>query len=997
MTLLTNNNRVIFDPFCLDRANECLWRGSRVIKLRPKAFAVLNLLIGNCGQLVTKDEILAIVWPNTFVTDAVLKVAIRQLREALDDDPKAPEFIETAHRRGYRFIGQITEPKTVATQNPISVSTESRWLGESQASSPRVVGRENALTQMQSWLGKMLRGERHIAFITGEAGIGKTTLVDTFIQTLSLDRNIWLSRGQCLEQYGTGEGYLPVLEAIGRLCREQPQVVDVLRAHAPMWLLQLPSLVSASERESLNRELSGASRERMLREMGDALEVLTSEQPLVFVLEDLHWSDYSTLDLISYLARQRHPAHLMLIGTYRPVELIVSKHPLKAVKQELLAKQQCEELTVEYLNQKSVAEYLRVRFPNHRFPPELSELIHERTEGNPLFMVNAVDYLVAEGFIAEHEEIWQLAVEIEKVEVGVPDSIRQMIEKHIDNLSYEEQRVLEAASVVGPEFSARSIVYATGDDLAHVEKIGEQLAQQRQFIQDRGIRLLPNGEAVTCYGFIHALYQNVLYERVPQFRRVELHLRTAERGEAVYGEQVKEIAAELAMHFERARSYGRAAKYLQQAADKSIRRFAYREAVALAQHGLKLLERVPDTTERAQQELTLQLTLGVPLIATKGYAVPDVGNVYLRARELCRLLEGTPDISEALWGLWTFYIVKADLNTALDIARELLELSERLPNPAVTMRGHLAMEVTFVYLADFAQALEHFEKALLVYDPARHRDDAFLYSQNAGVAMWCHAAWVLWYLGKPDQALNRLHEGLNMARELSDPHGLAHAYYFAAILHHLRRDEQLAQECADAAIAISNDHGLVMWKSYATITRGWALVEQGQQEEAIRQMRQGLLGLEVLGAEVARPHFLALLAEVLGKANQAEEGLHAVKEALEMAQSNRQLTYLAELHRIKGELLLIKARMRHPQLMADFESPEVTEAELCFNEAVRVAREQKAKAWELRACVSLARIYKNRGQQQEARHFLSQIYDEFTEGFDTLDLREAKELLAELL
>src|SRR5262249_42559541 len=327
-------------------------------------------------------------------------------------------------------------------------------------------------------------------------------------------------------------------------------------------------------------------------------------------------------DLISYLAKQRHAAQLMLIGTYRPVEVIVSGHPLQAVKRELLAKQQCEELPLEYLNEDAVAKYLSVRFPANRFPGQLAGLIHERTEGNPLFMVNAVDYLVAEGLIAEGEEGWELVVEIENVEVGVPDSIKQMIEKQVDHLDAEAQRTLEAASVAGAEFSTLAVAAGLGEDRATIEMRCDILARQRQFIQDCGVQVLPNGEAAIRYGFIHALYQNVLYERLSASRRVQLHRQIGEQGEVLYGDRVKEIAAELAMHFERGANYKQAVKYLQQAADNDIRRFAYHEAVALSRRGLELLSKLPDTPERAEQELSLQLTLGVPLIATQGYAAP---------------------------------------------------------------------------------------------------------------------------------------------------------------------------------------------------------------------------------------------------------------------------------------------------------------------------------------------------------------------------------------
>ena len=1005
MTTVGNEKRIVFNPFCLDLANEQLWRGSQAIKLRPKAFAVLDHLLGRPGQLVTKDDLLNAVWPGTFVSDAVLKVTIRQIREALGDDPKSPRFIETAHRRGYRFIGQIAESAQMLAkdQQTRSETVVSGSLLRVADSHQRVVGRDRALSRMRGWLEKMLGGERQIVFVTGEAGIGKTALVDTFARSIASDRSIRVGRGQCLEQYGTGEAYLPVLEAISRLCREQGQVVEVLRAHAPMWLLQMPSLLSASEREVLSREVFGATRERMLREMGEALEALAADLPMVLILEDLHWSDYSTLDLISYLARQRHAAQFMLIGTYRTVELIVSGHPLKAVKQELLAKQQCEELPLEYLSEEAVARYLSVRFPANRFPVELAGLIQERTEGNPLFMVNAVDYLVAEGLIAEHEESWELVVEIERVEVGVPDSIKQMIEKQLDHLDASEQRTLEAASVAGAEFSTLAVAAGLGEDQAPVEARCDELARQRQFIQDGGVQVLPNGEAASRYSFIHALYRNVLYERVSASRRVQLHRRIGEQVEALYGEGAKEIAAELAMHFERGADHKQAVKYLQQAADNAIRRFAYQEAVVLSRRGLELLLKLPDTPERAEQELSLQLTLGVPLIATDGYAAPEVGSVYLRARELCQQLGETPDVSEALWGLWTFYTLRAELGTAREMAEELLRLAERLPYPGMAMRGHWAIEITFAHLGEFALALEHYEKALLLYDPKQHLDDGFLYALNPGVAMPCFAAWALWFLGQPDQALSRIEEALTLARELSEPLSLAHALLFAAILYQLRREEQMAQEYADAAFAVSSEHGLVLYQAMSTVMKGWALLKQGRHEEAIERMRQGLAALQATGTELVRPHFLGLLAEALGLARQPEEGLRTLEEALSVAQRGGEAYYEAELYRLKGEMLLIQAAGRGSSRAAprgkaaiEAETTADGQAEACFNQSIKIAQKQKAKSWELRAVMSMARLYQKQSKQKEARTLLTYTYSRFTVGFATADLREAKALLDEL-
>ena len=1000
---MDNEQQIIFEPFSLDLVNQCLWRGSEVIRLRPKAFAVLKCVLSRPGQLVTKEELLNSIWPETFVSDAVVKVTIRQLRRALDDDPKSPRFIETAHRRGYRFIGHIAESARITADGKDRSSTAIPFSRLPDGSLREFVGRDEALTRLQGWLQKMLGGERQIIFVTGESGIGKTALVDTFARSIAFDQRIRIGRGQCLEQYGTGEAYLPVLEAIGRLCREQSQVADVLHAHAPMWLLQMPSLVSDLDREVLNRRLAGATRERMLREMGEALEVLTAETPLVLILEDLHWSDYSTLDLISYLARQRQPAQLMLIGTYRTVDLIVSGHPLQAVKQELLAKHQCEQLPLEYLSKNAVHQYLSLRFPGNRFPAGLASLIHERTEGSALFMVNTVDFLVTEGLIVKDEQGWKLAVEIEKVEVGVPDSIKQMIEKQLDHLDAEKQRTLEAASVAGAEFSTLAVAAGLEEDLTLVEAQCNELARHHQFIQDRGVQELPNGAASMRYGFIHALYQNVLYERMADSRRVQLHRRIGARGEDVYGEDAREIAAELAMHFERGRDYKRAAKHFQQAADNATRRFAYHEAVGLARRGLELLQKIPNSAERAAQELAMQLTLGVPLIVTEGYAAPDVGNVYLKARELCQQLGGTTDVSEVLWGLRTYHTMRAEFATAREIAEEFLGLAERLPYSGLAMRGHWAMEIIFLHLGEFTLALEHYEKALSFYDPKHRLERTFTYVQNPAVTMRCFAAWSLWFLGYPEQAAQRINEAVSLARESSEPYGLAQALFFSAVLYQLRREARKAQKSAEAAIAVSREHGLVLYQAMSTATRGWALMWQGLQEEGIEQMVEGLANHRLTGAEVILPHFLALLVEAFARTDQVLEGLRVLEESLGVVSRNGERYYLAELYRIKGELLVLRATDRclsraapTGKTVLEARHSEVAQAEACFHQSIEIARQQKAKSWELRAVMSLARLFQSQHRCAEAHGLLEQIYGKFTEGFDTADLKEGKALLDEL-
>jgi DNA-binding winged helix-turn-helix (wHTH) protein/tetratricopeptide (TPR) repeat protein len=972
--------RIHFEPFALDLVNECLWKGPQAIKLRPKTFAVLEYLVGRAGQLVTKENLIGAVWRDTFVGEAVLKVVIRELREALADDPKAPRFIETAHRRGYRFIGRIDAGSTTtpATHGRAASPAAHRHLGVPGG----FVGRDRALARIHGWFEKMRGGERQVVFLIGEAGIGKTTLLDAFLRTVVSDRSASICSGQCLEQYGMSEAYFPVLEAMRQLCRDDARVVDVLRAHAPMWLLQMPSLVTPADREALGRAALGATRERMLREMADALDALTLRAPLVLALEDLHWSDYSTLDLISYVARQRRSGRLMVIGTYRPAELIASGHPLRAVKQELLAKQQCEELSLEYLGQDAVAQHLDARFPAHAFPAELPALIHERTEGNPLFMVNTIDYLLTERLIEPHDGGWRMSAAIDVVKVGVPDSIRRLIEAHVERLDARDQRVLEAASVAGAEFSIASLSAALGDDADDVDARCEALSRRHQFIREAPGEPLPTGVTIGRYGFVHAVYRHVLYERVSMSRLAVLHRRIGDHREALYRERASQIAAELAMHFERAANLPQAAHYLQQAADNAMQRSAYREAAALSRRGLDLLATLPDTPERTRQELWLYITMGVPLIATEGYAAPGVGDVYRAARRLCDRLGDTPEISQVLWGLWTFHALKAELSIAHEIAREFLRLAERLHYPGLAVRGHWAMEITSTHQGEFALALEHFDRALELFEPEHHRGDALRYALDPGVAMRCFAAWSLWFVGRIDRSLARMQEAVALAREHREPHGLAHALVFAAVLHQLRREPPLAQQHADAAIAVSDEHGLALYQAMAMIVRGWSLVGRPGGDEALGQIRQGLAAWHTTGARLLRPHYLALLVAAQAP-SPGDEGLRVLDDALAMAESTGERCYEAELYRLKGERLLAYVSG----------GAGAAAAEDCFQRSLAIARRQGALSLELRTALSLGRLHQSCGRRDAARDLVAPIYARFAEGFDTPDLRDASALL----
>src|SRR5215510_6500363 len=372
-----------FAPYRLEVHNAQLWCGTQALHLKAKAFDVLCYLVAHAGQLVTKDDLFAAIWPDLEVSEGVLTNCVGELRKALGDTTQTPRFIATVRGRGYRFIAPVTRGgPAAAPAAPAAVA-----IPTAPAAPPLLVGRETELHALRHWLAQALQGRRQVVFVTGEAGMGKTTVVDALLATTAPTAPLGVAWGQCLAQYGAGEAYLPVLDALGRLCRTpgHEHLIALLGQHAPTWLAQMPGLLSPAALADVQRRVQGATRERMLRELAEALEVVTAAQPLVLVLEDLQWSDHATLDLLAWLARRREPARLLLVGTYRPVEVIVRAHPLQAVHQDLRLHGQCADLPLEGLAETAVAAYLAARFPGSAVATALGGVLARRTDGHPLF------------------------------------------------------------------------------------------------------------------------------------------------------------------------------------------------------------------------------------------------------------------------------------------------------------------------------------------------------------------------------------------------------------------------------------------------------------------------------------------------------------------------------------------------------------------------------------------------------------------------------------
>jgi DNA-binding winged helix-turn-helix (wHTH) protein/predicted ATPase len=976
---MSEPQRLIFAPFLLDLRDERLWQEHEAVRLGSKAFAILRCLVAHAGQLVTKDTLLQTVWPETAVHEAVLTVVMGELRRALGDQARRPQFIETVHGRGYRFIAPVAVDTASVDKHAGDVSLYPPPLPPGR---PAIfVGRDSECAQLQQWFAKALQGERQMGFIAGEPGIGKTALVDTFVAHLTATTHVWVGYGQCIDHYGAGEAYLPVLEALARLCRgpDADHLVTLLRQYAPSWLVQMPGLLSPAERETLGRSMSGVTQARMLRELAEALDVLTAMRPLVLVVEDLHWSDPSTLAFLTYVARRRDWARLLVLGTYRPAEVIRQAHPLRQVIAELRQHHRCVYMTLASLPEAAITAYVRERFGAKTVPEGLVRFLYQRSSGNPLFFTALIDELRHRGILEESRATVSVREGMAAIRGIVPDSLHLLITQQVEQLSSEDQAILEAASVAGMTFSVAAVAAAVELAMSTIEARCATWARQGWLVQDHGTETWPDGTVAACYGFRHALYHEVILARISPGQRIHLHDHIGNRKERAYADQTQAIAAELAVHFEQAREMQRAVLYRHKAAETALQRSAYEEAIAHLIQGLTLLNTLPNTPERAQHELALNLALGGPLAVTKGYAAPEVAQVYTRARELYHQLGATAQLSTVAGRLWQFYIVWGELQTARELGEECLHLAG--DDATSLLVAHYALALCLFYLGEFAQTRWHAEHGAALYDAQHHHALASLYGYDLGMGFLGNAAQALWMLGYPDQAQQRCQEALTLAQQLSHPFSVACGLGFRAVLHQFRREGQGACDSAEELISFCTERGFSQWVAMGTILRGWGLAAQGQDEVGIALMREGLLSSQNAGTKLGQAPVLAQLAEVYWRTEQTAAGLQALTEALAVMDTTSERWWAAETYRLKGDLLLQQDVL------------DVSGAETCFQHALDIARQQHAKSWELRAATSLARLWQGQDKRAEAHALLAPIYGWFTEGFDTADLQEANALL----
>ena len=917
------------------------------------------------------------------------KVILKTLRKEKEQRYQTAEELR-------RDLGKIKQQLPLES----AFETSSRELVAPKVVAERhTVGRQTELAELYSGFESAVSGLGLLLCVSGEPGIGKTTLIEEFLENVgSLDQVTYIARGRSSERLAGTETYFPFLEALGTLLHSEGNegLTRTMKLLAPTWYLQ----VSHPSDDSVSSQIVAAqasSQDRMKRELGTFLKEISSSRPVLLFFDDLQWADVSTIDLLAYLAGKIDAMRLLILVAYRQSEMLLANHPFLPIKLDLQGRNVCREMALEFLSREEVGKYLALEFPGHEFPSEFAALIYEKTEGSPLFMVDLARYLRDRGVIERDQRGWILAQSMPDVERELPESVRSMIQRKIEQLSEDDRRLLVAASVEGYEFNSAVVAKALPIEIEEAEARLQVLDTTYGLVRLTSEQELPDGALTQHYQFVHVLYQNALYASLTTRRKSSLSAVIAETLLAHYGDHAPAVASKLAFLFESARDWGRASDYFLVAAENAARLFANEETIMLARRGLEIIKRLPDTTQRARQELRLQIRLGAPLMATKGYAGSETMQAYTRARELCEQLGESKEHFQVLFGLCVICVVRSEHERAFEIAGQMLPIAESSEDQVALLQTHWSLGLILHYLGDLTGALNHLERTIGLYDQRNYRSQLFLYGADAGVLTRAYTARVLWILGYADRAREMIQTAAVLAEKVRHPMSLAVTLNVAVTLNASCGDDRLAQTGAQDLTAFAIEQGLPFYSAVGTIWRGWALAMQGQYDEGLAQLKDGMARYRAIGSELARTSYLALLAEALGEAGQFSEGLNVLAEALEVANRTGERFYEAELHRLKGELLLMQDTIEKDRAEVlgarRAERPAISAAETCFLRAIDVARQQEAKSWELRAVMSLHRLRQKQGKPNESHQLLREVFDWFTEGITTGDLLEARALL----
>jgi DNA-binding winged helix-turn-helix (wHTH) protein len=817
-----------FGPFTVDFDSQRLWRDGEPLHFAPKSLAVLLHLIRERPRIVTKDELLDTVWPDVHVGDAVLKVTIREIRRLLGDDAKQARYVETAHRRGYRFVSPAAYG---SSPGPADVSEPSNPASGNPPSTTRgypLVGRDAPLARIEGAFERAMAGQRQIVFVSGEAGLGKTSAIEAFLAGVERTDRAAVSRGQCVEQASVPEPYLAVLDAFSRLLkrRHRTEVEAALRRCAPTWVAQLPGL-AATAGDSLKQDTLGATPGRMLREVAEALEDLTRNLALVLFVDDLHWTDEATVDFVSLIARRSEPARLMLVLAYRPSELAAGSSALKMVRQELLAKGLAQDVPLEFLTVDDVKVYLDTRFAGHALPGGFAAFVHDHTEGHPLFITHLLDHFQTQGVIDRPGGQWTLTRTLDDITGVVPESLRQLIDATVDRLLEDQQRVLEAASVCGAEFSAAAVAAALDGDQPRTELWLDKLVARGPFIRAVGSDRLPDGTWSPRYAFTHAIFQHVLYQRLPLVGRMRLHLKIADRGEMVYGSAVDRLATELALHFERGAEHRKAIKYLRMASANAVGRFANREAARCLERALTLTGAIEEG-DRWETELLLLDELGH--VRRRMGDMRGAGEAFLSSATLAESHDRPGQMVESL-------VLAASALSWFDRSA-CLAVADRAEAHARSLDAGFQQDVRSY--AAYWRLLWNGWRAEDARDLWAPVTSVLARESRHGASMfWRHAFGRL--LGSDYEGSRcAAREGADLARRRGDAFGLLVAQFYRVWASLLGGAWGEAERTCDESLhdARRNEHR--QWETLFQAMRAWLLREAGDPDAAAAVARQGL-------------------------------------------------------------------------------------------------------------------------------------------------------------
>jgi predicted ATPase len=846
-----------------------------------------------------------------------------------------------------------------------------------------LVGREQEISLLRDRWALVKEGLGQVVLLSGEAGIGKSRLVEVVKEQVAAEPQAWLTPCQCSSYYQSTALY-PMIDLLERVVlrferEESPQqklaklegfLVQYglpLAEAVPLFaaLLSLP-LVADYVSLAVSPE---QQKQRTLHALLTILLRIAAQQPVLLIIEDLHWFDPSTLELLSLLIDQGPTARILALFTCRP-----------DFRPPWTGRSHLTQVTLPRLPPRQAAELSRWAAHGKALPAEVVEQVVAKTDGVPLFVEELTKMVVESGLLREVDGRYELTRTLPPL--AIPATLQDSLMARLDRLA-PIKAVAQLGATIGRQFGYDLLRAVSPLDDTALQQGLRQLVEA-ELLYQRGI------PPQATYLFKHALIQDAAYQSLLKSTRQQYHQRIAQVLVDRFPETAETQPELLAHHYTEAGLNAQAIGYWQRAGQRAIQRSANREAVSHLTTGLALLRTLPDSPQRTEAELELLMSLGTPLMVTKGYAAPEVGRAYARARERCEQIGETPQLMRVVLGLRNFYQVGGAFHTARELGEQGVALAQRMPDDAFLVYAHMALAHTLFSLGEFARAREHLEQGTVLYNPQRHRSYAFSQGKDAGVNSLTLLVFSLSYLGYPEQALTRVQEALTLAQRVSHPPSLEYAFSSAVLVYQLRSEVSEARAHVERALAISREQGLGFREVLASIFLGWTLVMQEHAAEGLPQMIQAIAAYRATGAEAWRHYWLALLAEAYAKAGQIPEGLAALAEALGLVDKNGERFYEAELHRLKGALLL-----QHT-LWPTEGSPVVREAETCFRQGLEVARHQEAKFLELRAAMSLARLWQQQDKRAEARDLLAPVYGWFTEGFDTADLQEAEALLEEL-